>query len=266
MKDSHVIARSGIAQRSGAMKRRSNPDSSVCFNTITGLLRCILYYFLFASFRVGIQKTPRNDGRAVVNFRKFLIIASAMIMLTSCTQAPPPPISTPLVVVKPKEKDAWLSSLQTWQAEGSFGARKADDAWSGSFEWKQFSKNTYQIHFYGPFGAGNTYLLGDSHQVVWKDNDGETIASTPDELIWRKTGFLFPVSYLYDWILGRPAPGSATHKQWDAQGHLIYFNQAGWNVTYLAYQPIGSGELPSIIRLTHENIQLKLVIHQWRVG
>lgn len=209
----------------------------------------------------------RNLKRAKLLRLLFISFFIALVsFFTSCTQTPPPSLPTPSLFTEPKAKDAWLSSLQTWQAEGSFGARKDDDAWSGSFEWKQFSKNTYQIHFYGPFGAGNTYLSGDSHQVIWKDNDGETIARSPDELIWRKTGFLFPVSYLYDWILGRPASGLATHKQWDSTGHLIYFSQAGWNIAYQAYQHVGTGELPTSIRLTHEDIQLKLIIRQWKLG
>jgi outer membrane lipoprotein LolB len=205
--------------------------------------------------------------RSLLKKCKFLLMTGALCTLASCTTVQQPSsLSSPSVFTQPKAKDAWLSSLQTWQAEGSFGARKAGDAWSGSFEWKQLSKNTYEIHFYGPFGAGNTYLYGNAHQVILKDNDGEIRASTPEELIAEKTGFLFPVSYLYNWILGRPAPGVVTHKQFNSQGHLIYFTQAGWKVTYLAYQPIGLGELPTAIRLNHDNIQLKLIIRKWKLG
>lgn len=197
---------------------------------------------------------------------QYLARTGILCVLASCASVQQPSLPAPTVFTEPQAKEAWLSSLQTWDAKGSFGARKAGDAWSGSFEWKQLSKNNYEIHFYGPFGAGNTYLYGNAHQVILKDNDGESRASTPEELIAEKTGFLFPVSYLYDWILGRPAPGEVTHKQWDPQGHLIYFTQAGWNVTYLSYLPIGQGELPAAIRLNHADIQLKLVIHEWKLG
>ncbi len=200
---------------------------------------------------------------------KKLFFSLLVCFISACTTPmPTPSLSTPTSFPHPQDRKAWLASLHTWKAEGSFAAREDNKGWSGTFEWEEWqrhSKNYYQIHFYGPFGAGNTYLLGSPQHVILKDNEGTIEASTPDEAVWLKTGFIFPASYLYDWILGRPAPGKIQKQQWDNQGRLIAFSQAGWSVHYLAYQPVKQGELPSLIRLNYEDIQLKLAIRQWKI-
>jgi outer membrane biogenesis lipoprotein LolB len=86
------------------------------------------------------------------------------LSLSACTPTISPSLSTPTPAVfsNPQQRNTWLASLNSWQAEGSFAARKEGEAWSGSFEWKQLSKEQYNIHFYGPFGVGNTYVLGNS--------------------------------------------------------------------------------------------------------
>lgn len=184
-----------------------------------------------------------------MKFKYFSHVVVILLTLSSCTSITPPSASAPV-----------------WQADGRFAVKKQNEGWSGSFEWKKRAKNDYQIHFYGPFGAGNTYLIGHQGVVVWKDNEGSTYASTPEKLVSLKTGFLFPVSYLDDWILGRPAMGKIDNAQYDNKGRLLFFSQAKWSVHYLAYQSVKQGDLPSKIQLNYENLQIKIIIDQWKLN
>lgn len=174
-------------------------------------------------------------------------------------------LSSPSVFSTTQERSAWLNTLKTWQVKGSFAVKKANKGWSGSFEWIQTSLKDYQIHFYGPFGAGNTHLIGRPSLVTWEDNDGMTIATTPDALVVKKTGYLFPVSYLRDWVLGRTAAGKVEKQEMDPRGRLIAFEQAGWQVRYVGYQPVEHGELPYKIILTHGDLSIKLILRTWIV-
>lgn len=152
----------------------------------------------------------------------------------------------------------------SWQASGRFAAKNENKGWSGSFEWTQITQQNYRIHFYGPFGVGNTYLIGDNDHVIWRDNSGITNASSPEALVYEKTGFLFPVSYLYDWLRGRPTDAEPVdNKVYDAQGHLMAFSQAGWHIQYLAYASVKQGELPVSMVLKHDTLHIKLLISHW---
>ena len=195
--------------------------------------------------------------------RVFLLVCC--VCLSACV--PSKPMTSPTSSLGSAERKVWLNSLKAWEVSGRFAVTKQDEGTSGSFEWSQLSKENYQIHFYGPFGAGNTHLTAYFHHIIWEDNSGQTVALTPEELFYNKTGFFFPVSFLQDWILGRPAPivtfGKVYDPQWDQQSRLVSFVQAGWRINYLAYTPVEQGELPSKMELTHNDIKLKLIMNSW---
>ena len=165
-----------------------------------------------------------------------------------------------------EQYNAWLNAQQTWDASGRFAVKQGNNGTSGSFDWHQISSNHYQIHFYGPFGAGSAYLIVTPEQAIWKDSDGETRAETPDELVFVKTGYLFPVSYLNDWILGRPSTDTFYQQQENSNFTLNQLSQAGWIINYQAYLPISKGILPSKIEMHYNDIKIKLIISQWKVS
>lgn len=208
---------------------------------------------------------------------KIAVLLTIMLLFSSCSTITSPSSSTassiePPVFLTSEARQAWLMSLKTWQATGSFAVIKGHEGWSGSFEWKQDKNGRYKIHFYGPFGAKSTYLIGSPNKVVWKDNEGKTEASTAETLVSEKTGLLFPVSYLSSWILGWTAMDKKTvayeYRIFDTNERLVSFEQAGWIVHYTAYQRVGSGELPQRILLENhqEKIHIKLFIREWKLA
>lgn len=206
------------------------------------------------------------------------LLFTIMLFLSSCstiTSSSSPIFSSnepPPVFLTSEARQAWLVSLKTWQATGSFAVIKGREGWSGSFEWKQDKNGRYKIHFYGPFGAKSTYLMGSPNKIIWKDNEGKTEANTAEALISEKTGLLFPVSYLSSWILGWTAMDSKTasyeYRIFDTNERLVSFEQAGWRVHYTAYQRVGSGELPQRVLLENnqEKIHIKLFIREWKLA
>lgn len=203
-------------------------------------------------------------------------IALIVLFLSSCsTMTSPSGLSSsnePPVFLTSEARQAWLTSLKTWQATGSFAVIQGNEGWSGSFEWKQDGKGRYSIHFYGPFGAKSTYLVGTPNKVIWRDNEGKTTATTPEALVLEKTGLLFPVSYLSSWILGWTTMDNQAdpyeYRIFDTNERLVSFEQAGWTVHYTVYQRVGSGELPQRILLENnqEKIHIKLFIREWKLA
>ncbi len=211
--------------------------------------------------RLALRKIKKNYFLLYYFF--CVILLGSCTSITTKTQPQP---STPPIFYTEKQRNTWLNSLQTWEASGRFAIKKGDEGSSGSFEWNQYSHNDYKIHFYGPFGAGNAYLIANANEVTWKDSEGITTAKTPDALMMLKTHFIFPVSSLYDWILGRPSSVSHIDAiQRDKQKRLIYLNQSDWQIVYLAYISVGQGELPTKIEMTSGDLKIKLLISEWNI-
>lgn len=232
------------------------------FNILKNKLKMIRKIFQIAlfshieqSFRIA---SPFKRGGA-----GGIFIILCLCVLSSCMSTK----SQPKSFITEKQREAWLASLETWQASGRFSVKKGNEGASGSFDWTQFSKNNYEIHFYGPFGTGNAYLTVYPGEAIWKDNEGIIKAENPDLLITQKTGYYFPAYYLDNWILGDPGSDlPITPRQYDNQGHLIHLDKAGWQVSYLAYTPVRGGELPSKIEMYYDDIKIKLIINDWKIS
>jgi outer membrane lipoprotein LolB len=66
-----------------------------------------------------------------------------------------------------------------------------------------------------------------------------------------------------DWVRGRAAPGEQAQMQMDGLQRLTQLRQSGWLVEFLDYS--SESGLPSRLRLSRQDMELRLVIDQWRV-
>jgi len=73
-------------------------------------------------------------------------------------------------------------------------------------------------------------------------------------------GFRLPLAGLADWVRGRPSNEPEAKVERDAEGRLRSLEERGWKVDYQEY----AGKLPSRMRLTYPDIELRLAISEWK--
>ena len=79
-------------------------------------------------------------------------------------------------------------------------------------------------------------------------------------------GWQLPVTNLYFWVRGLPAPNSSASTTFDPYHHLIELEQQGWQIQYERYTAIQGIDLPSKLRLKRGQLQVKIVISSWKLS
>jgi len=138
------------------------------------------------------------------------------------------------------------------------------EAASGRITW-QHDAASDDLLFSSPLGQGVARIvwrnavasLTTADQKQYEASDVETL--TEQVLGWR-----LPLAGMPDWVRGRAAPGAPAQTQLDGSQRLSELRQSGWLVEFLDYA--GERGLPSRLRLSRQDMELRLVIDQWRAA
>lgn len=157
-----------------------------------------------------------------------------------------------------------VGAVAAWRADGRVAIRIDQEGWTASFGWRQ-ARDRFDIQLAGPFGQGVVELTGDRAGAELIQSDGSRQrAASADELLARQTGWRLPVAGLRHWILGLPAPDRPAERSLDESGRLAELRQDQWAITYDGYQLVDGLEMPRKMRLINGDVQVKLVVAQWR--
>jgi outer membrane lipoprotein LolB len=142
---------------------------------------------------------------------------------------------------------------------GRLAARYGNEAFTGNIAWRH-AKSADEMLITSSLGAGVARIVRDGDSVVlttaepreYRARDAETLT---EEVL----GFRLPLAGLADWVRGRPSDQAAAKTHYDEQGRLRLLEERGWKVDYQEYE----GKLPSRLRLTYPDIELRLAISKW---
>lgn len=163
-----------------------------------------------------------------------------------------------------KAHKAQIAGLDAWQITGKVGIRAPRDSGSGTLFWLQ-RQDYYDIRLSGPLGRGAARLTGRPGNVVLEvANQGRYEAASPEELLEAQLGWHLPVSHLFWWVRGLPAPDSKSKVTLDGASQLARLEQDGWEVEFLAYAEQNGYSLPQRIKLHGENLDVTLVVKDWQ--
>jgi outer membrane lipoprotein LolB len=145
---------------------------------------------------------------------------------------------------------------------GRLSVKYATGAASGRITW-QHDPASDELLFLTPLGQGVASIvrrdaavtLTTSERKVYQAQDVETL--TEQVLGWR-----LPFAGLHDWVRGQAAAGAEVQTRTDGSRRLAELRQSGWLVEFLDYLP-GTG-LPTRLRLSRQDVEIRLVIDQWR--
>lgn len=164
------------------------------------------------------------------------------------------------------QRKAQLNTLQNWQANGNIAihAKKGSGA-NASFSWEQIQHN-YQLRLFGPFGIQSILLSGNPQRVTLYARNQVVSADNAESLLAQQTGLHLPVSQLYYWLRGLPAPQLRYTINLDAYNRLLKLRQSGWRIEYLHYTNVGKLDIPDQILLTHPDWKIRILITHWDIN
>lgn len=155
--------------------------------------------------------------------------------------------------------------VSSWAITGAVAAKNKRKAWTASLNWKQQGQNHYQLHLYGPLGGGSVLVEKKGRTITYQDGPKRITTSNIDQLFYKETGIRIPLHNLYYWVRGVKAPGAVQSSTQDAAGHLTTLTQAGYTIQYEGYQTVQGVDLPTKLRLSGSEGNLKLIIKQWKI-
>jgi len=171
-----------------------------------------------------------------------LVLCSAMLLLGACAQ---------LQTRAPQDLEFDLS--------GRLAARYGKEAFSGNIAWRH-AKSADEMLITSSLGAGVARIVRDGDSVVLTTAEPREYQATDAEALTEQVlGFRLPLAGLADWVRGRPSDQAAAKADYDAQGRLSSLEERGWKIEYQEYE----GKLPSRLRLTYPDIELRLAIAKW---
>lgn len=157
-----------------------------------------------------------------------------------------------------------VAALDGWQISGKVGIRAPKESGSGTLFWLQ-RQDYYDIRLSGPLGRGAARLTGREGAVLLEvANQGRYEAVSPEALLEEQLGWRLPVSHLFWWVRGLPAPDSRSRVTLDTQSQLARLEQDGWQLQYLSYVEQNGYRLPERIKLHGKDLDITLVIKDWQ--
>ena len=169
----------------------------------------------------------------------------------------------PVMISWPQQRDA-LQRTPGFELKGRFAVAAAGEGYSGAIRWRQVA-DAMQINIDGPFGVGGMEIVADRLQFMLTTSRGEVLrGSDARSAMERQLGFPLPIETLRYWVLGVPAPGSASTEQLDADRlRLSQLTQDGWHVEFGGYARTPAGERPNRMVAMRDGARVRLVVQSW---
>jgi outer membrane lipoprotein LolB len=153
-----------------------------------------------------------------------------------------------------------------WQIKGRVSLIKGEQGWHASLNWRE-DGGRYRLDLSGPLGQGALRVEGDAAGVRLQTADGRNyVARDADTLVQAVTGWRFPVAGIRYWVRGVPVPGEPAAVNTDAGGRMNHLVQSGWDIGYDRFQDLEGRAWPTRLRLTADDISVRLVVDEWRLG
>lgn len=143
---------------------------------------------------------------------------------------------------------------------GRLAARYGKDGFTGNIAWRH-ARSADEMLITSTLGAGVARIVRDGDSVVLTTAEPREYRARDAEALTEEVlGFRLPLAGLADWVRGRPSNEAQAKAERDAEGRLRSLEERGWKIDYQEY----AGKLPSRMRLTYPDIELRLAISEWK--
>jgi outer membrane lipoprotein LolB len=179
----------------------------------------------------------------------------AVTLLAGCALAPvAPPAARP-------QREA----IAAFALSGRVTVNNGAESFAGRIEWYHGADGSQRIAVSSPLGQGLAQLTADRAGArLDTGHDRSYAAGDLDSLGEQVFGATLPLSLLPRWVLAR-VPPDAERLARDAHARPQSFVDGGWRVAYLAYESESAEALPTLIRASRGELEVRLKIDAWNL-
>ena len=136
---------------------------------------------------------------------------------------------------------------------------------SANFVWQQQNKD-YELDLNTFIGTNVLRLQKQGEQVLLEVDDEHYQDSNAQQLVYRLSGWLLPLTEPQSWLLGQlESDAQMDELKRVRSAHWLSPDQRRWQIRYEQFEAINGVWLPTRITLVHESLRVKLLINQWQV-
>lgn len=182
------------------------------------------------------------------------LLVVGVLLLSACSIMQPRPVTI--------ERPVQLESAP-FEMNGRIAINYQGKHHSAGLHW------THQTRFdelllLTPLGQTAARVYRDDGHATLDEGDRHHQADDVETLMQQVLGWHLPLGGLHQWVLGLAAHDSSAEIKREANGQISVLLQAGWEVRYLRYADDKPDSLPSRLQLSHEELQVQLLIDEWQ--
>lgn len=174
-------------------------------------------------------------------------------LLGGCALLPP----APAPAARPAQPETSPFALN-----GRVSINHRGERHSAGLRWKHLLQSD-EILLFGPLGQTAARIYRDAGQATLEENGKSHQASDAETLMEQVLHWHLPLGGLHHWLLGMAAPGAPAKIERAANGQISMLQQSGWEVRYLGYDGPMPDSLPKRMQLSHEDLQVQILIDEW---
>ncbi|MDP3295231.1 MAG: lipoprotein insertase outer membrane protein LolB [Nevskia sp.] len=198
--------------------------------------------------------------------QRLIVAALVALLLSACGGQPVKQLNTDLAERNWGIRRSNIAAVQSFALKGRI-AESGIAGGRGDIDWTQ-SGERLDLRISGPLGVGALAISGDPQGVEIRSKNGVIATREPESYMQERLGWSVPLGMLRYWVLGVPALTRRYDEaprivKLDEIGRAEKFEQTGWKVEYLEYQPVNSLSLPRKMTLSNGSRSFRLVIDEW---
>ncbi len=191
-----------------------------------------------------------------------------LLVLCSCTVAPPRPVPDADSATLRAEREARVQAIGEWSFNGRVAVRGADvDPRSVRMHWEA-SGDRHRLGFMSPLGQRLAELEFDADGATLRlPKEEPRSAGSAEALLDEALGWTPPVRGLVYWVRGLAHPDEIPAQDVeDERGRLVLLEQDGWMVEFERWDEAAGVELPRRLTLSHPRLRVRLLVDGWSLG
>jgi outer membrane lipoprotein LolB len=165
------------------------------------------------------------------------------------------PASAP--VVRPAQPETAAFALN-----GRISINHRGERNSAGLRWTHLAQSDEML-LLGPLGQTAARVYRDARQATLDENGKHYQADDVEALMQQVLHWHLPLGGLHHWVLGMADTRSPAKIERAANGRISVLHQDGWEVRYLRYADTKPDSLPARLQLSHEDLQVQLLIDEW---
>jgi len=199
---------------------------------------------MFRCKRSSKNSTPEMNWRLL-----FLGLA----MLGGCVSLPSAP--------KPAARPAQFEDAP-FALNGRVSIKHLEIRQSAGVHWTH-QAHSDEILLLNPLGQTAARVYRDDGNATLDEGGRHYQDADAQSLMEQVLGWHLPLDGLHHWVLGMADPGSPAQIERADNGQISMLRQDGWEVRYLSYADANLGSMPKRMQLSHEDLQVLLLVDEW---